>query len=275
MTDLSDDIAAMVTRALAEDVGPGDITAALVADETAEAQVISRDHAIVCGSQWFEETYRQLDSTIKVHWLVKDGGQSAANDIVCQLTGPARALLTGERTALNFLQTLSGTATLAGRYADAVRGLGTAILDTRKTIPGLRRAQKYAVACGGCSNHRLGLFDAILIKENHIARAGGIQPAVAKARKTNPGITVEVEVEDFEQLRSAIDARPDRILLDNFQPEDLRKAVLLTAGAVDLEASGGINLENVRAIAETGVAYISVGALTKNVWAVDFSLRFD
>jgi len=275
MTNLSDDIAAMVTRALAEDVGPGDITAALVADETAQATVISRGHAIVCGSQWFEETYQQLDTTIKVHWLVKDGGQSAANDIVCQLTGPARALLTGERTALNFLQTLSGTATLAGRYADAIRGLGTTILDTRKTIPGLRRAQKYAVACGGCSNHRLGLYDAILIKENHIAQAGGIQPAVAKARKTNPDVTVEVEVENFEQLRAAIDARPDRILLDNFQPEDLRKAVLLTAGAVALEASGGINLDNVRAIAETGVAYISVGALTKNVLAADFSLRFD
>jgi nicotinate-nucleotide pyrophosphorylase (carboxylating) len=272
---LADDIAEIVRRALAEDVGSGDLTAALLpARDSAQAQVITREDAVLCGSAWFDETFRQLDRTVRVEWRMHDGDPVLAGQILCTLTGPVRALLTGERTALNFLQLLSGTATNTHRYVEAVAGTGATILDTRKTLPGLRRAQKYAVRCGGGQNHRMGLYDAILIKENHITAAGSVTAAVAAARRTAPaGTVVEVEVEDLGQLREALAAGADRLLLDNFSLKRLREAVQETHGRARLEASGGITLENVRAVAETGVDYISIGSLTKNVRAVDLSMR--
>jgi nicotinate-nucleotide pyrophosphorylase (carboxylating) len=275
MPTLPDDIPETVRRALAEDVGPGDLTAALIrADTQAGAELITREPAILCGTAWFDEVFRQVDQRVSVAWNARDGDAIRAGQILCALRGPARALLTGERAALNFLQLLSGTATLARQYVDAVRGTRAAILDTRKTIPGLRRAQKYAVSCGGGRNHRLGLYDAILIKENHIAAAGSIAAAMRAARASAPkGVTVEIEVENIEQLREALDAGAERILLDNFSVEELKAAVRETEGRARLEASGGINLYNVRAIAETGVDFISIGGITKNVAAVDLSLR--
>ena len=273
---LPDDIAETVRRALAEDVGAGDLTADLIpANIRAQAQVITREEAVLCGQAWFEEVFRSLDKRVRVEWLARDGERVRANQILCTLEGPARALLTGERTALNFLQTLSGTATVTRRYVDAVQGTRAQILDTRKTLPGLRGAQKYAVRCGGGQNHRMGLYDAILIKENHIAAAGSVSAAVRAARAAAPGgTTVEVEVENLEQLKEALAAGTDRLLLDNFSLKRLREAVHETAGRAKLEASGGITLENLRTIAETGVDYISIGALTKHVRAVDLSLRF-
>ncbi|OGI48603.1 MAG: nicotinate-nucleotide diphosphorylase (carboxylating) [Candidatus Muproteobacteria bacterium RBG_16_65_34] len=273
---LPDDIAETVRRALAEDVGAGDLTADLIpANIRAQAQVITREEAVLCGQAWFEEVFRSLDKRVRVEWLARDGERVRANQILCTLEGPARALLTGERTALNFLQTLSGTATVTRRYVDAVQGTRAQILDTRKTLPGLRGAQKYAVRCGGGQNHRMGLYDAILIKENHIAAAGSVSAAVRAARAAAPGgTTVEVEVENLEQLKEALAAGTDRLLLDNFSLKRLREAVHETAGRAKLEASGGITFENLRAIAETGVDYISIGALTKHVRAVDLSLRF-
>ncbi len=265
-----------VRSALAEDIGSGDITAALVPPEqTAHATVVCREPAVLCGMAWFNAVFAELDTGIQVDWQVTDGTRLQAGQQLCSLSGPARHILSGERTALNFLQTLSGTATLARRYADAVADLPVRILDTRKTIPGLRLAQKYAVRIGGCDNHRIGLYDGILIKENHIAAAGSIKRAVQLARSTSPAIPVEVEVENSGQITAAIDAGADRLLLDNFSMAEMAAAVQLVAGRVLLEASGGITLENLRATALTGVDFISIGTLTKNVQAIDLSMRFD
>ena len=264
-----------VALALAEDVGAGDLTAALIPEDAqAEAVVISREPAVLCGAAWFDAVYRQLDPRIHIEWRAADGDRVEPDQLLCTLHGPACALLTGERTALNFLQALSGTATLARRYADAVAGTGATLLDTRKTLPGLRLAQKYAVRCGGCQNHRIGLFDAVLIKENHIMAAGSITNAIATARRLHPGVTVEVEVENLAELEEALAARPDIVMLDNFDLVTMAEAVRITAKQVKLEASGNVNFDTVRAIAETGVDYISIGGLTKDVRAVDLSMRF-
>jgi nicotinate-nucleotide pyrophosphorylase (carboxylating) len=276
MLPAHDAIAAQVRAALAEDVGTGDRTAALIpADATGRAHVVSREAAVLCGTAWVDEVFRQLDPRVAIEWLAKDAGAIAPGQTVCRLAGPARSLLTGERAALNFLQTLSGTATLARRWANTVAGTGARILDTRKTIPGLRLAQKYAVTCGGCHNHRVGLYDAVLIKENHIAAAGSVTAALQAAQREVAGLEIEIEVETLDQLREALAAGARRVLLDNFSRERLREAVAITAGRARLEASGGVTLETVRAIAETGVDDISVGALTKDVRAVDLSMRFD
>jgi nicotinate-nucleotide pyrophosphorylase (carboxylating) len=269
-------IAAQVRAALAEDVGTGDRTAALIpADAIGRAHVLSREAAVLSGTPWVDEVFRQIDPRVAIEWLAHDGDAIAPNQTLCRLNGPARSLLTGERAALNFLQTLSGTATLARRWADAVAGTGARILDTRKTIPGLRLAQKYAVTCGGCHNHRIGLYDAVLIKENHIAAAGSVTAALHAAVASAAGLEIEIEVETLEQLREALVAGARRILLDNFPLDRLREAVAIAAGRARLEASGGVTLDTVRAIAETGVDDISVGALTKDVRAVDLSMRFD
>ena len=270
------DLEAVVQHALAEDVGSGDITAALIpADAISRARVISREDAVLCGSAWFDAVFRQLDPGIRVHWQAADGDSIGADQTLCTLTGNARALLSGERTALNFLQTLSATATRTREFVQRIDGTGTQILDTRKTLPGLRSAQKYAVACGGGRNHRIGLFDAFLIKENHILAAGSIAAAVAAARAQKPGLTVEVEVENLDEVQQALDAGADQLLLDNMDLDTLRAAVHLTAGRARLEASGGVSLDSVRAIADTGVDFVSVGSLTKHVQAVDLSMRFD
>ena len=273
------DIAAVVSRALAEDVGSGDITAPLVpADSEGEARIVVREDAVLCGQAWFDEVFTQLDRQVAMHWNQQDGDALASGDVVCTLTGPARSLLTGERCALNFLQTLSGTATAARQFATAVAGTNAAILDTRKTVPGLRGAQKYATSCGGAQNHRMGLFDGILIKENHIIAAGGIPAAVEAARQSAADVMIEVEVETLDQVQDALAAQADRLLLDNFTLEQLRAAVRLRDAhgndAIKLEASGGIDLEQIRAIADCGVDLISVGAITKHVRAVDYSMRF-
>ena len=263
-----------VRRALAEDVGDGDITAALIpADRQAQATIISREPAILCGTAWADEVFRQVDSRIEIEWLAADGDQLVPNQPFCRMSGPARGLLTGERCALNFIQTLSATATRSRYFADLVEGTGVKLLDTRKTLPGLRLAQKYAVTCGGCHNHRIGLFDAFLIKENHIAACGGIDAAVAQARVLSPGKPVEVEVESLDELRQALAAGADIIMLDELSNEDMRSAVQITAGKAKLEASGGINDSTLRAVAETGVDYISIGSMTKDVKAVDLSMR--
>ena len=265
-----------VRTALAEDIGSGDITAALIPrHQTANAAVICREPAVLCGMAWFNAVFAELDTTIEIDWQSRDGEQLQAGQQLCALSGPARHILTGERTALNFLQTLSGTATLARRYADVVADLPVSILDTRKTIPGLRLAQKYAVRIGGCDNHRIGLYDGILIKENHIAAAGSIQDAVQIARKTHPATLTEVEVENTEQIQAAIAAGADRLLLDNFSTSDMTAAVQLVAGRVQLEASGGITLDNLRETALTGVDFISTGTLTKNIQAIDLSMIFN
>jgi nicotinate-nucleotide pyrophosphorylase (carboxylating) len=269
-------IAANVRAALAEDIGSGDLTAALIpGGQTSDAVVVCRENAVLCGAAWFDEVFHQVDPAIRVTWLKLDGETIAAGETLCRLTGPARSILTGERAALNFLQTLSGTATIVGRFVAAVKGTSTVILDTRKTIPGLRLAQKYAVRCGGAQNHRLGLYDGILIKENHIAAAGSIADAVRRAQATAPAdVFIEVEVENLEQLEEAIGAGATRILLDNFDIAGIRNAVSNTRARAKLEVSGGVALESVRDFAETGVDYISIGALTKHVRAVDLSLRF-
>ncbi len=274
---LPDDIKDTVRRALAEDIGSGDLTAALIPASTrARASVITRERAVLCGSAWFDEVFRQLDTAISTTWAAKDADSIQANQIVCRLHGPARAILSGERMALNFLQLLSDTATQTRRYVDAVSGTHTKVLDTRKTIPGLRRAQKYAVTCGGGQNHRMGLYDGILIKENHILAAGSIARAVQQAKTSaTEGIPIEVEVENLDQLRDALAAGVDRLLVDNFSLQSLKAAVAQTRGRATIEASGGITLENVRTMAETGVDYISVGALTKDVKAIDLSMRFE
>ncbi|HOP15683.1 MAG TPA: carboxylating nicotinate-nucleotide diphosphorylase [Gammaproteobacteria bacterium] len=270
------DVAAQVRRALAEDVGAGDLTAALVpADAVARAEVIVREPAVLCGSAWFEEVFRQLDAEIHVDWSASDGAHLVAGQRVCTVQGMARPVLSGERTALNFLQTLSGTASRAAQYVAAVAGTQATVLDTRKTLPGLRLAQKYAVRCGGASNHRVGLFDAVLIKENHIRAAGSIAAALRAAQAATSGdVMIEIEVEDLAELGQALGAGATRILLDNFSLAQLREAVLLTAGRAELEASGGVSLESVREIALSGVDYISVGQLTKDVRATDYSMLF-
>ena len=264
-----------VREALSEDIGTGDITAALIPKhERATATVICREAAVLCGMAWFNAVFAELDSGITVNWTARDGDALRPGQSLCTLHGPAAMILTGERTALNFLQTLSGTATLARHYAEAVSGLAVTVLDTRKTIPGLRQAQKYAVRVGGCHNHRMGLYDGILIKENHIASAGSIERAVQAARRASPGIPVEVEVENETQITEALAVGVDILLLDNFTLEALVSAVRLTAGRARLEASGGVSLETIRDIAHTGVDYISIGALTKNLHAIDLSMRF-
>ena len=262
-----------ITAFLDEDIGSGDITAVIIPEGThAEAEVVTREDMILCGQAWFDAVFKFLDANVTIIWLAAEGETVKRNATLCKLSGSARGLLTGERTALNLLQLLSATATVARQYADAVAGTGCKVLDTRKTIPGLRNAQKYAVACGGCYNHRIGLYDGVLIKENHIMAAGSITRAIQVARELTT-MTVEVEVESMQELVEAITAKPDRIMLDNFSLEDMRAAVKLNAGAVELEASGNIGLDNIRTIAETGVDYISIGALTKNVNAVDLSMR--
>ncbi len=264
-----------VHSALSEDVGNGDVTAKLIPeDDFSLATVITREPAILCGVDWFEEVFAQLDPQIFIEWDADDGDSLDANQQICTLSGSTRALLTGERTALNFLQTLSGTATRASRYADAVKGIEVKILDTRKTIPGLRLAQKYAVSCGGCFNHRVGLYDAILIKENHILAAGGIDEAVKAARFNSPELMIEVEVENMDELQQALDANVERIMLDNFDLEQMREAVKLTNKKTQLEASGNVTLKTIRSIAETGVDYISSGDLTKDIKSIDLSMRF-
>jgi len=272
----AEEIAAQVQLALAEDVGSGDLTAALVpADTAVRGRVLCREDAVLCGRAWFDEVFRQLAPAVTVDWQVDDGDRLVPDQVVCELAGPARAILTGERSALNFLQTLSGTATAAARHAAVVAGSGARVLDTRKTLPGLRRAQKYAVACGGGHNHRVGLYDAVLIKENHIAAAGSVAAALAAARQVAGDAWIEIEVEDLEQLRQALAGGAERVLLDNFSLDQLREAVALNAGSARLEASGGVSLDTLRAIAETGVDDISVGAMTKDLKATDFSLRLE
>ncbi|MBT8110279.1 MAG: carboxylating nicotinate-nucleotide diphosphorylase [Gammaproteobacteria bacterium] len=277
--DLKHSIGATVATALAEDVGHGDLTALLVdAEAVVGATIIARESLVLAGQPWVDEVFAQLDTNIIVDWYVGDGQTAEADDVICKLVGPARALLTGERTALNFLQTLSSTATTTASYVNAIAGTGARILDTRKTLPGLRLAQKYAVACGGGMNHRIGLFDAILIKENHISSAGSIAAALQRASDLDADVPIEVEVENHDELLEALNAGATRILLDNFTLQDLEQAVALNRDygyvAAELEASGNITLESIRAIAETGVDYISTGALTKNVKAIDFSMLF-
>lgn len=263
-----------VALALKEDVGTEDITASLL-DEGAssKATLISREDAVLCGKAWFDESFRQLDTDIKIDWKVEDGDTIHVNQKLCVLTGCTRALLTGERTAINFLQTLSGTATMVSEYVRQIRGTSARLLDTRKTLPGLRLAQKYAVTCGGGMNHRVGLYDGFLIKENHILANGSITNAIQEAKKRD--LPVEVEVENLKELEEALEADPDRILLDNFSIDELFRAVEMAQGRTSLEASGNITLKNLRNVAKTGVDYISIGALTKHVTAVDFSLRFE
>jgi nicotinate-nucleotide pyrophosphorylase (carboxylating) len=277
---LPDDITATVRRALQEDIGSGDITAQLIDGHTiASASIISREHAVLCGIPWADEVIQQVDNTIRVEWLAEEGSDLEPNQAIARFRGPARALLSAERCMLNFLQTLSATATVSRQYARQVAHTKVRLLDTRKTIPGLRTAQKYAVRVGGCFNHRMGLYDAFLIKENHISACGSIAQAVKAARQIAPGKPVEVEVETFAELDQALSARADTIMLDNFSLEDMKSAVR-TARAYpgshcQLEASGGINDQTLRAVAETGVDFISMGVLTKDVKAVDLSMRFE
>lgn len=274
LPSLAQDIIASVKLTLIEDIGSGDITARLIpADQNAEARVITREDCIFCGKAWVIEVFRQLDPNVEITWFVEDGQSVTANSLLFTLKGNARSLLTGERAALNFVQTLSGTASISHHYASQVAHTKVKLLDTRKTIPGLRTAQKYAVACGGCHNHRIGLYDAFLIKENHIAACGSIANAVAEAHKIAPGKPVEVEVESFEELDQALAANADIIMLDNFSIEEMKKAVAITAKRAKLEASGNINESTLVPTAETGVDFISIGALTKHCRAVDLSMR--
>ncbi len=276
---LRQSIGPAVSTALREDVGDGDLTASLIdADAIVGATIIARESLILAGEPWVDEVFSQLDENIIIDWYIGDGQSAEADDVICKLVGPARALLTGERTALNFLQTLSAVATTTARYVEAVAGTGTRVLDTRKTLPGLRLAQKYAVTCGGGVNHRVGLFDAILIKENHIKGAGSITAALQRAQDLDAGVMIEVEVESQDELLEALQSGATRILLDNLTLDELRLAVETNRSfgyvAAELEASGNVTLESIRSIAETGVDYISVGALTKNVDAIDFSMLF-
>lgn len=263
-----------VSQALNEDIGTGDISAQLIpVEQHANAQIISREQAILCGTDWVNEVFYQVDPSISLKWHLKDGDLVAENQPIFNAQGSTAKLLTAERTALNFLQLLSGTASISNFYANLVKGTEVKLLDTRKTIPGLRLAQKYAVSCGGCYNHRIGLYDAFLIKENHIMACGGIGAAIQTAKKHAPDKPVEIEVENIDELEQALAAKSDIIMLDNFSLKDLKQAVQLTASTAKLEASGGITTENLRQIAETGVDYISIGALTKNCSAVDLSMR--
>ena len=268
-----------VAAALAEDIGSGDLTAALIdPDAVVGATIIAREPFVLAGHPWANEVFRQLDERVLLDWYIEDGQHAETDDVICKLVGPARPLLTGERTALNFLQTLSGTATVTAQYVAAVAGTRARVLDTRKTLPGLRFAQKYAVRCGGGHNHRAGLYDAILIKENHVKSAGSISEALRRTQDTAADVLVEVEVESLAELREALDAGATRILLDNFSLADMREAVAINAGygyaGAELEASGNVSLETIREIAATGVDYISTGAITKNVRAIDLSMLF-
>ncbi|TLZ14559.1 MAG: carboxylating nicotinate-nucleotide diphosphorylase [Gammaproteobacteria bacterium] len=279
MPELPADLGAQVDAALREDIGSGDVSAALVpAGQRVRGSIVTREAAILCGRAWADETFRRLDPQVRLGWHAADGERLAADQVIFEIEGPARAVLTGERTALNFLQLLSGTATATRRLVDAVAGTPCRILDTRKTLPGLRTAQKYAVRCGGGDNHRMGLYDRVLIKENHIAAAGSLTGAIEAARRSAPELTVEVEVESQAELEEALDAKPDIVMLDDFSLAALQAAVKLNQARgrpVKLEASGSVSLETVRAIAATGVDYISVGALTKHVRAVDLSMRLE
>jgi len=272
---LKQDLELTVRRALEEDIGSGDITAALIPEgQRAVAEVISREAATLCGRDWVNEVFHQVDPTVLIHWQVNDGNRVEPNQPLFRAEGKARSLLTAERCALNFLQTLSGTASRAHDYAERVRGTAVRLLDTRKTLPGLRNAQKYAVACGGCYNHRIGLYDAFLIKENHIAACGSIAAAVQQARANEPGKPVEVETENLDEYQQALDAGADIIMLDNFSLADMRRAVADCNGRAKLEASGGITRDTLRTYAETGVDYISIGTLTKDCQSIDLSMRF-
>jgi nicotinate-nucleotide pyrophosphorylase (carboxylating) len=279
MLEIPADLDTQVNAALEEDIGSGDVTAQLVpATQTVRGRVITREAAILSGRPWVEAVFRKLDPNIKLTWHATDGDRIVADQVIFEIAGPARAVLTGERTALNFLQLLSATATAARHFVDAVAGTGCVILDTRKTLPGLRTAQKYAVRCGGAQNHRIGLYDMALIKENHIAAAGSLTGAITAARRVAPKLPVEVEVESLEEFAEALAARPDIILVDEFTQADMRKAVALNradARPVKIEASGSVSLDTVRAIAATGVDYVSVGGLTKHVRAVDLSMRLE
>lgn len=271
---LPDDVTQSVQIALAEDIGSGDITAQLLpATASASARVITRQAAVLCGTAWFDEVFKQIDPPVEVQWQAQDGDTVQAEQTLCNLSGNARSLLSGERCALNFLQTLSATATQTRHYVDVLKGSGVTLLDTRKTIPGLRLAQKYATRCGGAQNHRIGLYDAFLIKENHIAASGSISQAVSTARQLFSDKPVEVEVEDLQELKEALQAQADIIMLDNFSLSDMQAAVELNQGQAKLEASGNITDARLREIAATGVDYISIGALTKHVQAVDLSMR--
>ena len=276
---LPNDIATVVATAIAEDLGSGDLTAALIdADAPGTARVLAREAATLCGAAWFDETFRQIDGSVTVTWRAHDGERIAADTVVCELRGPAHSIVTGERTALNFLQTLSGTATATRACVDLLAGTQARVLDTRKTLPGLRLAQKYAVRCGGGENHRLGLYDAILIKENHIAAVGNLSEAVRVARRNSPRVMIEVEVETLAQLVEALDTDADRIMLDDFSLDAMREAVQIRNAhggkRQTLEASGSVSADTLRAVAATGVDFVSIGAITKHVRAVDFSMRF-
>lgn len=274
MKPSSQDIQQAVKFALMEDIQSGDITAELIpASQTMTARVISREDASICGIDYVNETFAQLDDSVTIKWYCKDGDRVNANDVLFELQGKARSLLTGERTALNFLQLLSGVASKAYNYAELVKGTGVTLLDTRKTIPGLRNAQKYAVTCGNCANHRIGLYDAFLIKENHIEACGGIRQAIEQAKHNHPGKSVEVEVENLDEFQQALNAKADIIMLDNFSNDDKRQAVAINNGQAKLEASGNITDATLRSVAETGVDFISLGTLTKDVKAVDLSMR--
>ena len=275
---LPNNISEQVKRALEEDIGSGDVTADLIPSANqSKASVVCRDNAIFSGRAWFDEVFNQIDPAVKINWHFKDGDRIAAGSILCDLSGNARAILSGERAALNFVQTLSATATQTNRFVEAIKGTKAKILDTRKTIPNLRNAQKYAVLCGGGKNHRIGLYDMVLIKENHIMAAGSISAAVKQAKKRHPDLKIEVEAETLDEFREATIAGADIVMLDNFELDIMRQAVEennVSARKVILEASGGVNLSTVRAIAETGVDYISVGEITKDIKAIDLSMRF-
>ncbi len=275
MKQMMQNISEEITRALKEDLGDGDLTAMLIDPDTQlEVRLLCRESAVLCGSEWFSEAFLQLDPTIHIHWLADDGDKLEADQIVCEINGNARAILSAERTAINFLQTLSATATVTAFYQNLISETNCKILDTRKTIPGLRLAQKYAVSCGGGKNHRTGLYDAFLLKENHLAAAGSMAQACQRAREINNAVLLEVEVESLEQLQQALEAKVDRVLLDNFSIPMLQQAVILANGQLELEASGNITEQNILEVARTGVNFISIGALTKHVKAIDFSLRF-
>jgi len=274
LENIQADIELGVKQALAEDIGSGDITAQLIpADKTSHARIISRDNAVITGCAWVDEVFKQLDNQVEIIWHVKDGDQVSANDTLFELKGSSRSLLTGERTALNFLQTLSAVATKCFHYSEQVKHTQVKLLDTRKTLPGMRSALKYAVTQGGCHNHRIGLFDAFLIKENHINACGSITNAIEQAKVIAPGKPIEVEVESFDELNQALDAGADIIMLDNFSIEETKQAVAHAKGKAKLEASGGITDETLVSIAETGVDFISIGTLTKDIKAVDLSMR--
>lgn len=270
------DLTKNVQHALAEDLGAADLTAELIAENTqAKARVIVREKAIICGQAWFNEVFKHLDDTVLISWQCKDGDSLAENQLLCEIQGSARSILTAERTALNFLQTLSATATVTAQYVAALGKTTTQLLDTRKTLPGLRLAQKYAVKCGGGRNHRLGLYDAILIKENHIIACGGLEKAVKKAKQLHPGVQVEVETENLDEVKQALNAQADIIMLDNFSHEMIRQAVELNQGQAKLEVSGNVEIDQLKSLANTGVDFISTGAITKHLRAIDLSMRFE